>query len=223
LKFYLHFSAPMSRGDSYRHVTLLDETNQPVELPFVEIGEELWDERQQRLTLLLDPGRIKQGLKPHEDVGPPLVAGNSYTVVIDQDWLDANRQSLAEEFRKSFRVGPADRKQPTAETWRIEAPAAESAHPLVVHFGESLDHALLLRCLAVNETGIPGEISISEKETIWQFVPHQPWQAGWYTLRVDTRLEDLAGNSIQRAFEESEATIATPKVPARLEIPFEIH
>ena len=33
LKFYLHFSAPMSRGEAYRRVQLLDEKGKAVELP----------------------------------------------------------------------------------------------------------------------------------------------------------------------------------------------
>src|SRR5207247_1852853 len=43
LKFYLHFSAPMSRGHIYDHIQLRDESGKPVELPFLEIDEELWN------------------------------------------------------------------------------------------------------------------------------------------------------------------------------------
>ena len=42
LKFYLHFSAPMSRGDSYQHIRLLKADGTPVDLPFLELAEELW-------------------------------------------------------------------------------------------------------------------------------------------------------------------------------------
>ena len=34
LKFYLHFSAPMSRGDVYKHIKLLDDKGKPLDLPF---------------------------------------------------------------------------------------------------------------------------------------------------------------------------------------------
>mgnify|MGYP003346898067 CR=1 FL=1 len=61
LKFYVHFSAPMSRGHSYDHIRLLDEANRPVELAFLELAEELWSPDMLRLTLLMDPGRIKRG------------------------------------------------------------------------------------------------------------------------------------------------------------------
>ena len=82
LKFYIHFSAPMSRGDSYRHIRLLDAKGKPVEAPFLELAEELWDDSGRRLTLLLDPGRVKRDLKPHKEVGRAIVDGGRYTLVI---------------------------------------------------------------------------------------------------------------------------------------------
>ncbi len=56
LKFYIHFSAPMSRGEAYRRIHLLDAEGQVLEAVFLELGEELWDPPMQRFTLLCDPG-----------------------------------------------------------------------------------------------------------------------------------------------------------------------
>src|SRR4051794_22725144 len=63
LKFYIEFSAPMGRGESYEHIHLLDDRGKPLDLPFLELGEELWDPTGTRFTLFFDPGRIKKGLK----------------------------------------------------------------------------------------------------------------------------------------------------------------
>src|SRR5262249_51585849 len=82
LRFYLQFSAPMRHGDIYRFITLLDAGGKPVESPFLEIDQELWDPEGKRLTLFIDPGRIKRGLKPREDLGPVLEEGKRYTLVI---------------------------------------------------------------------------------------------------------------------------------------------
>jgi hypothetical protein len=71
LKLYIEFSAPMSRGEAWKRIHLLDEAGHPIELPFVEIEQELWDPSYQRLTVLFDPGRIKRGLVPTIEVGPP--------------------------------------------------------------------------------------------------------------------------------------------------------
>jgi hypothetical protein len=70
LKFYLHFSASMSRGEAWRRIHLLDQDGKAVELPFLEVDQELWDREYRRLTVLFDPGRIKRGLLPLEEVGP---------------------------------------------------------------------------------------------------------------------------------------------------------
>jgi hypothetical protein len=94
LKFYLHFSAPMSRGRIYEHIHLRDEAGKDVELPFLEIDEELWDPEMKRLTLFIDPGRIKRGVQPLEEIGPSLEEGHRFTLAIDATWLDATGQPL---------------------------------------------------------------------------------------------------------------------------------
>jgi hypothetical protein len=224
LKFYVHFTAPMSRGSSYQHVQLLDENGVPVELPFVEIGEELWDARQQRLTLLLDPGRIKRGLLPHNEVGPPLIPGRSYTLVIDKNWLDAERQPLQTEFRKTFRVESSDRVQPQSKDWKTTLPCVDSTKPLTLRFGEPLDQALLTHSLQVVDAAgktVPGNMTVTANESAWHFIPRHAWPSGEFKIRVDTRLEDLAGNSIQRLFDTKGST-AEINVPAQIELPFVI-
>src|SRR5262249_53983657 len=83
LKFYLHFSAPMSGGHVYDYIHLRDENGKDVELPFLELDEELWNPAMTRLTLFIDPGRIKRGVRPLEEIGPALQEGKHYTLVIN--------------------------------------------------------------------------------------------------------------------------------------------
>src|SRR5262249_32867051 len=110
LKFYIHFTAPMSRGNIYDHIHLRDESGKEVELPFLEIDEELWDPTMTRLTLFIDPGRIKRGVRPLEEVGPSLEAGKSYTLVIGREWRDGVGNPLKQGFEKAFKVAPPDRE-----------------------------------------------------------------------------------------------------------------
>lgn len=204
LKFYLHFSAPMSRGEAYGRVTLLNEAGRKLDVPFLEVGEELWDPTGTRLTLLLDPGRIKRGLKPREDLGPILEAGSKYTLVVDRDWPDATGHPLRETFRKRFRTGPADETQPDPQKWVVKAPPARTAESLSLEFPEPLDRAMLNRTLTVLDAAkqeVPGQVEVNDRATRWSFRPDQPWAAGRYQIQVDTTLEDLAGNSIARPFE----------------------
>jgi hypothetical protein len=204
LRFYIHFSAPMSRGEAYHRIRLLDAMGKPVNAPFLELDEELWSRDGTRFTLLLDPGRVKRGLRPREEAGPILEAGRSYQLVIDGGWPDAEGNPLAAPFRKPFRTAPADETSPDPKTWEIRPPAAGSYEPLEVRFPEPLDRAMLDRLVVVQDAGgntLPGQISVTGEETRWQFKPADPWRSGQYRLVIGTELEDPSGNSVARPFE----------------------
>ena len=204
LKFYIEFSRPMSRGVGYEYIKLLRSDGTLVVDPFPAIGVELWGARQQRYTLLLDPGRIKRGIRINEEMGLPLVPGESYQLVVDAAWPDAGGKPLAEGFTKSFRVVEPVYVSPATDAWGVDAPKAGTESPLVLSFPQALDAALLERLIwLVDAKGkeVPGQVILLEKETRWHFVPAAPWAAGSYTLRIDARLEDLAGNQLRRPFE----------------------
>jgi hypothetical protein len=99
----------MSKGEPSSGSTSWRDDRVEVKLPFLEIDEELWDKQQQRLTVLFDPGRIKSGVTPNQEVGMALKTGHKYTLVVDEDWKDAKEIPLKATFKKTFSVGPADR------------------------------------------------------------------------------------------------------------------
>ncbi|MDB5390794.1 MAG: hypothetical protein JWM11_6440 [Planctomycetaceae bacterium] len=226
LKFYLHFSAPMSQREAYQHLELLKADGTPVDLPFLELGEELWDGTGTRLTLLIDPGRIKQGVKPREDLGPALESGHDYTLVVHSDWNDAAGNPLSKAARKVFRAGPAERTALDTATWKITPPRSGTKDPLTVRFPRSLDRALLERTFTVKDfrkIRIPGQIAISDAERQWAFRPDAPWVTGTSELVIDTVLEDLAGNRIGRAFEvDQDGTVDKTVQAETLIIPIKI-
>jgi hypothetical protein len=226
LKFYLHFSAPMSRGESYRHIHLLDSAGKAIDLPFLELDEELWDPEGKRFTLFFDPGRIKRGLKPREEVGPALEEGKSYTLVIDSQWQDAQGSPLKESFRKAFSVSAPDDRQPDVNTWKIQPAPAGSSKPLLILFPKPMDHALLQRTIVLLDASgqkVAGTIAVGKEEKSWQFNPQKPWQASKYMLSVDRTLEDLAGNSLAHPFEVDEFHPIQKQVSAELvNLPLEI-
>lgn len=204
LKLYLHFSQPMARGDAYTHVRLLNEKGAVVDLPFLELEQELWDRSGKRLTLLFDPGRIKRGLLPNQEVGPPLPAGRRVTLVVDAGWRDAEGLATLPAFKKEYLVEPADRTSPDPARWRITTPQSGTSGSLTVEFGEAMDHALAQSLIRVERRAgiaIGGEGVVEAQETGWRFTPKSPWEAGAYSLAVDTALEDLAGNRIGKPFD----------------------
>lgn len=204
LKFYLHFSAPMSRGRVYQHIHLLDDAGREVELPFLELDQELWDPAMTRLTVLLDPGRIKRGVRPLEEVGSSLQPGHRYTLVIDHAWTDAAGEPLRADYRKSFTVSAAERTPPAPADWRVTAPPAGSRDALVVTFPRPMDRALALRLIRVaapDGRDLDGAIELGDRERRWSFIPSSPWPAGAHALVIATTIEDLAGNNIGKAFD----------------------
>jgi hypothetical protein len=209
LRFYIHFSDSMGRGGAYSHLRLLNDKGESIPDAFLEIGEELWDPRAKRMTLLIDPGRIKKGVQPREELGPVLESGHDYTLVIERAWRDAGGRPLKAEHRKSFRAVAAVEVAIDPATWKIARPAAGSLDPLVIRFPSPLDRALLERTLSiatVNGRSVAGRVAIADEERRWEFHPQAAWNAGRFQLLIDVALEDLAGNRIGKPFEVDEFT-----------------
>ena len=225
LKFYIHFSAPMSRGEAYERIHLM-QGGAEVESPFLELGEELWDSDQKRFTLFVHPGRIKRGLKPREDSGTPMTEGKEYTLRIDADWLGADLQPLASSFAKKFRVVGADAQQPDSKQWKIGVPKSNSKQPVTLTFDEPLDHAMLNRVVSVRDASnalLVGSVTVMAQETVWSFEPSETWTPGVYSIALATNLEDLVGNSLARAFETKELEVESSlNIASEIEIGFVI-
>jgi len=208
LRFYVQFSGPMRRGEAYDHVHLFDAAGDVVEGVLVKVEPELWDPETTRLTLLLDPGRIKRGLEPLEELGPNLEQEGSYVLRVDQPWRDAAGASLIAGFEKRFVVVEADRVSPDPDDWSVGHPAPGTREPLRVEFDEPLDRALLERMLFVEDAEgnvVRGVGRALEGETGWEYVPDEAWGVGEHELVVDPLLEDRAGNGLRRLFDEEVA------------------
>lgn len=224
LRFCIYFSAPMTQGEAGRRMRLLDD--QGAALPGVFLpGEELWDPQFQRLTMTLDPGRIKRGLTSNQRMGPPIVDGRRYTLVIDGDWPDARDVPMVKGFSKPFRGGPEERTRPDPKQWRVATPKAATLSPLAVDFPKPMNYVLLQRMLQVSNGAavVAGNPSVDHQETRWLFTPREAWKAGDYRLVVDTAIEDLAGNSIALAFDIDVFDRVTQHITAStISLPFSV-
>jgi hypothetical protein len=93
-------------------------------------------------------------------------------------------------FRKSFSVGPAERKPLALSTWRLSPPKAGSIDAIVVEFRNPLDRALLERELEViDSSGSPvvGSIQVDRDEMRWRLTPRVAQKLGTYRLQVGTK------------------------------------
>ena len=205
LRVYVHFSAPMSEGWAARSITVKSvDTGETLEGVFLPPEPELWDAQRKRLTMLLDPGRIKRGLAPNLELGYPLVEGTTISIGINAAFRDATGQPLRAGAERTYSIGPALRSRIDPHAWRLTAPAAGSHDPLRVEFDRPLDHGLLQHCLSVrdgDDSNIAGVSEIGRGEGGWIFVPDFPWEGGDHQLVVEPRLEDVAGNSPARVFD----------------------
>lgn len=223
LRFHLCFSAPMREGEAEKHVRLFDEDGREVTGVFADAGVELWDGSMTRLTLLLDPGRVKSGLVAHELLGRALVVGRSYRLVIDERFRDARGKPLLSSLEKRFAVTAASASGPEVKSWRIEAPPAGTREPLTVRFPEPMDILLLGELIAVRGirgAALRGTIGVTENETEWQLFPAEPWERGGHALEVDCRLEDVAGNNLRGLFDRPGQTVETPQAGKTVTVPF---
>ena len=205
LRVYVHFSAPMSEGWAARSITVTQaDTGATLDDVFLPPEPELWDAQRKRLTMLLDPGRIKRGLAPNLEFGYPLVEGTTVRISIDPDFRDATGQPLMSGAERTYNIGPAQRSRIDPTAWQLTAPAAGSHVPLRVEFDRPLDHGLLQHCLSVRDAAGRTVVGVGEaglSEWSWIFTPDIPWKTGEYALAVEPRLEDVAGNSPARVFD----------------------
>jgi len=225
LRVYIEFSAPMSRESGVDFVHLVDDRGKEVQHAFLPLDADFWNPDHTRYTLFLDPGRVKRGIRPNEEMGRPLKAGRAYTLVIDSSWRDAHGLPLAKSFRYRFRAGAAVEKGIDLAAWRISAPRTGTRDTLAIAFPRSLDHGLLQRAIGVERDGQPiqGDISIGVAEKTWGFTPRESWRNGDYRLIVLSILEDVAGNRVGRPFEvDMFARVDSTANPERHTIPFKI-
>ncbi|HZY78905.1 MAG TPA: Ig-like domain-containing protein [Cyclobacteriaceae bacterium] len=199
LKIYLQFDQPMMEGRSASYVALVDATtNDTVKGAFLDLQPELWNEDQTVLTLWLDPGRIKQDLIPNKTLGTVLNQNRTYALRVAAGWRSKSGLKT-EEYVRHFLTKERDVQKPDVTTWDVNA----SSLDVVIGFKETLDWSLLNSTVSIikgNEK-IAFKSSTNECEQELHLTPVEPLAPGEYTIKVESRLEDLAGNNLDRLFE----------------------
>ena len=173
---YLYFSEAMSEGNVYQYINVTTQKGDTIPLPFLPLTPELWDEDHRRLTLWLDPGRVKRDLIPNQLLGPPLLEQTQYVLHISRKWPDQEGFPLATNYSKTFWVRADDRIKPVVDHWQLDLPIKGTLSPLTIHFGESIDEVLSTRCIQVfdkNNQSIGGKSRLQEQESQWVFFPDE--------------------------------------------------
>ena len=198
LRFYLHFPVPVKPQVASQYVELHDANGVADHAAFMVFKQELWSEDRKRLTLLLDPGRIKRGVTQNLTLGPALSAGNQYSIVVKSGWPAAVGSRSLQGMEKRFQVTESLNTLPDISAWGAEVPGVFTRDRLVLQFDRSFDFELVQRAIrVVDGTGrvVSGEVLIGNREQQCQFQPHDVWATDEIQVVVDARLEDIAGNN----------------------------
>ncbi|PJJ80088.1 Ig-like domain-containing protein [Mucilaginibacter auburnensis] len=204
LKLYIQFSEPMQTGNALEHVYLLDKNRDTLDRIFLNLQPELWGDNDRVLTLWIDPGRIKRDLVLNKQLGNPLQKNQHYELVITGEWKDHRGLKLKQSFSKKFIATSRTDQRLDIEKWHIQTPEAGTKQPLYVSFEQALDHYLLQESISImsSEGGsIKGNVELLARDKAWKFTPAENWKAGSYKLHVNSRLEDLAGNNLNKIFD----------------------
>jgi len=204
LRFYLVFPAPMTTGDIFTHLQLIDiEKHEPVAGAFREV--ELWSPDTKRLTVWLHPGRQKSGVNLNDDEGPVLIEGRHYTLVLDRNVTTTQGVELPADVTLTFTVGPSVHAVLDSKEWTVMAPHAEvklswPKAPVELRFGRTMDWAMVHEAV---KASAPGIVLVEEctDGTSWLLYPDSAWTSETHFIEVSPDLEDMAGNNLNRPFE----------------------
>jgi hypothetical protein len=218
LRFYLTFSAPMREGrEVLERIRLVDPDGREIGAPWRDL--ELWNADATRLSLFLHPGRIKKGVNLREELGPLLLPGTTYQIVVEASLRDATGRPLGREYRRTIRTADELRTPIDVARWTIRFVEVGSRDPLRVSFDRPLDAALVERCLEVRESegrAVSGRGALDPTQKSWTFHPTHPWKHRAYRLDIDPVLEDVCGNTPIRAFDTDLEATPTKETPPML-------
>ncbi len=194
LRFYIHFPRPGEAHFDRDHLWLLDG-KRIVHDPFLVLSHELWSIDGRRLTVLMEPGRIKRGLGADPSHEPALVAGRTYSLVVT---------ALGQTARHAFRVSDPLVEAVDETRWRLVPPTLGTRDPAVVHFDRVMDTALCedeIGVLTPSGEVIETRASLAPDGTAALVIPSRPWRAGEHRLVFSERLEDVCGNRLGEALD----------------------
>ena len=224
LRFYVWFSAPMSREPGLPHVTLTDERTGVVADAFLPVDGGFWNHDFTRYTLFFDPGRVKVGILPNAQMGRPLVAGRRYRLAIATTWRDAQGRAAGRAVR-----APLHRRQGRSRHRSTSTPGRSPRRwP-----GRAIRSCCACRHRSITPSrcgpsASPAAVTTSTATFRWtRPIRAGSWSrgirgvAGTYSVIALDTLEDPAGNRIGRAFEVKDGDGA-PAKPSRLTRPFRI-
>lgn len=204
LRLSISFAVPTATGVLER-ISLRAADGTLIGQPFLD--QELWSPDGRTLTVLLHPGRVKSGLRAHDQAGRALHSGNRVTLLLDGEPL------------KAWRIGPARTAAPDPRRWTVHPPRAGTREAVVVTLDAPIEAQAVGYLAFVSPHGekVKGRAALDPGESVWRFIPEVGWSEGEYRLLIHPRLEDPQGNALRSRFEQKAGTPpADTATPAEL-------
>jgi len=223
LRFYIYFDTPMQTETVFPEIKLTDDGGNDIDGVFLENRYDLWSRDGRRLTLLLNPGRVKTGIKANEQFGSALEKDRLYKLTVGAGALSADGCAMTAPFSKPFVATTPDTVSPSPMRWEFQTPVSGSRDQLQVQLDGIHDHMSLayrVRVQTLSGDQIAGRINVSAGETEWHFTPSTPWQNAEYSLVVDPLLEDVAGNRVNGLFDAPSRQSGYDTTTASIIVPF---
>jgi hypothetical protein len=205
LRFYLEFPRSGEAQFNRDQLWLVNDADEVVPDPFLVLSHELWSTDGHRLTVLMEPGRIKRGLGEDPSHEPALVVGRTYSLVVT---------AFGQTARRTFRVSDPVLEALDESRWHIECPPLGSLDPVVVRFDRVMDTALCadeIGVLAPSGEFIPTRVWIARDGTEARLIPPRPWRSGDHYLVFSERLEDVCGNRLGEALDHDLGAVGGPR------------
>jgi len=203
LKWYVRFSRPVNPVKIYEHIHFLDQEGAEIDRSILNLKAPLLSDDGTLLTIWVEPGRQKRLLGPNHHLGSVFEPYKNYTLQIGAALKDMKGVSMDSTIRHSFVTTDVDRKKPSMTNWEIGNLQAHTSDPMTIIIPEQVDYGSLIDSFELYYHGVrvAGTIEYNSDTFTISFLPDQNWKAGDYTIRLDTHLEDLAGNNLSHLFD----------------------
>jgi len=203
LKWYIEFSKPVNPVKIYEHIHFLDQDGKAIDRSILNLGAPLLSADGTLLTVWIEPGRQKRLLGPNEHLGSVFETSKKYTLHISNILKDAQGLSIEKAVKHNFTTTEADRVKPALEKWQVNPLQVNSKNPLEIIVNEQLDYGSLLDAFSLEfeNKRIDGNLSYNSETKTINFTPFSNWSKGTYTIKLESQLEDLAGNNLLHLFD----------------------
>lgn len=203
LKWYIRFSRAVNPVRIYEHIEFFDEDGNAIDRSILHLGAPLLSEDGTLLAIWIEPGRQKQLLGPNQHLGSVFKPHKTYTLRIAGTLKDAQGVPIDSTFRHTFATTESDRIIPSLTGWKVQSIKSGQNTPLKIICDEQLDYGSLIDAFSIirDYKEVNGTLTYdSEINTIY-FTPSHNWKKGTYTISLEQKLEDLAGNNLIRLFD----------------------